>query len=117
MGIAQAILRLRADYAKQENLSPYQINSGRCDEFAETLKMTGFGIAVWGSQISIENWSPFVQDVVEAGCLENFDYFADCHCLTFYHGKYYDSECSQGCEYPDQLPIYQRNLEYYEVFA
>lgn len=117
MGIAQAILRLRAEYAEQENLSPYQINNGRCDEFVETLEMAGFGFAVWGTQIPIEDWSPFMQDLVETECLYDFDYFADCHCFVQYCGKYYDSECPQGCIYPDHLPIYQKHFEHYEVFA
>lgn len=115
MGIAQVILRLRADYANQESLSPSQINNGRCDEFAETLEMKGFGVAVWGSQIPIESWSLFIQDVVGNGILWDFDYFADCHCFAFYREKYYDSECPQGCEYPDQLPIFQRNIQHYEL--
>lgn len=116
MGIAQAILRLRAEYAEQEHLSPRQINGGRCNEFAETLETVGFGVAVWGSQIPVESWSLLMQEIIEIGIMDDFDWFVDCHCFTFYREKYYDSECPQGCEFPDQLPIYQRNLEYYEVY-
>jgi len=115
MGIAQAILKLRAEYANEDGISPYTINNGQCDEFAETLEIMGFGVAIWGSQIPIESWSLLMQEIVEIGIMDDFDWFADCHCFTFYREKYYGSECPQGCEHPDQLPIYQRNLECYGI--
>ena len=35
MGITQAILKLRAEYAKQDNITPDEINSGRESEVTQ----------------------------------------------------------------------------------
>jgi len=106
MGITQAILRLRIEYTHKFNISPAEINLGRCMDFAADIMNQGFGDDKWGHTLDIEDWSEFVQAV---GGFDA-DEFTSLHCFIIYEGKYYDSECPQGCNYPDQLPCYQRYL-------
>ena len=107
MNITRAILELRIKYAAEDKQSPSDINSGWCSEFADDIAEQGFGIAVWGGDLLWESWSEIMQSLHHA----DFQYIVDCHCFIYYEHKYYDSECPQGCDYPDQLPCYQRNTE------
>jgi len=88
--------------------SPAGINSGLCDEFANIIEIeAGFGKAVWGDKLPKGDWSSDVQR------LEGwFTTFAPHHCFIVYEGRYYDSECPEGCEYPDELPHYQRQIDF-----
>lgn len=109
MGITQAILKLRIKYTAKFNVSIAGINCGLCSTFADDIAKQGFGIAVWGGDLLGELWS----DIMLGLCDSDFEYIADCHCFIYYEGKFYDSECPQGCDYPDQLLCYQRNLQPY----
>jgi len=108
MNITRAILELRIKYAAEDKLNPAAINSGNCKDFAAEIAAMGFGESVWGDDLAIEYWSKMVQDL----CGEwNFaGYFSSIHCFIMYDGKFYDSETPQGCNYPDQLLCYQRNM-------
>ena len=106
MGIAQAILELRVKYAVENKVSPADINSGMCMDFAADIMNQGFGDDKWGYTLDIGYWSELVQAAGEFDAYE----FMSLHCFIIYEGKYYDSECPQGCNYPDQLPCYQRLL-------
>ena len=80
MGITQAILRLRCIYAKQYDATPQDVNGGLCEDFAGDIVNMGFGNVIWSGA----------------------------HCFVLYNGKYFDSECPQGCNHPDKLPFYLR---------
>lgn len=109
MGITQAILKLRIEYA-QRGHSPKDINGGLCADFADDI-ISRFGlsdgVAVWGEEVPVKHWSSYVQKIQDW-----FSHFAICHCFIWYRGKFYDSETPQGCDYPDQLLCYQRNINY-----
>lgn len=108
MGITQTILRLRCFYAKRLNITPQLINNGRCEDFAGDIEKAGFGYAIWGGDVPIELWSELVY-----GIKDWFSDFADSHCFTMFNNKFYDSECPQGCNYPDDLPFFQRQYKEY----
>jgi len=113
--ITQRILKLRIAYAKQYEVRPYEINNGQCEDFAYDLSHYGFGEPIWGDELaSFECWSAEIKEYPDW-----FSHSAPIHCFTRYHGKYYDSECPQGCDYPDQLPCYQREKHFLRtgVFA
>lgn len=107
MNITQVILKLRIQYAMRFNISPAEINSGRCMGFAHDIAKQGFGDDVWGSEVPIEYWSDNIQTIGRY----DTEYFMDIHCFIYYEGKFYDSECPQGCDCPDDLPCYQRNMD------
>ena len=111
MSITQAILKLRIEYAKRFRINPTQINGGMCMDFAREIAEQGFGEDVWGSEISIIYWTGAIQIMNDA----EFEYFADYHCFIEYKGKFYDSETPQGCDYPDQLLCYQRNIDSFAI--
>lgn len=108
MNITRAILELRAEYA-QSGYNPIDINSGLCDQFANEIAEIGFHncVAVWGNDLSIEYWS----ENLWVYCDDGLEHFANIHCFIMYNGKFYDSETPQGCDYPDQLLCYQRNMD------
>lgn len=106
MNITRAILKLRIKYAIKFRLSPIGINNGRCMDFAAEIAKQGFGQDVWGCDLSIEWWSEIIQPFENDLCD-----FAEIHCFIMYDGKFYDSETPQGCNYPDQLLCYQRNID------
>lgn len=107
--ITQAILKLRCQYAHVNNTTPYGINSGLCEEFAYTIAEQGHGIAVWGDEMDNQYyWSPKFIKIMPIDMVADF---ASTHCFIWYNNKFYDSECPQGCEYIDYLPIYRRNFE------
>ena len=110
MNITRAILELRIRYAAVYKLRPAEINSGRCMDFARDIAKQGFGDDIWGSTIPIDYWSDEVQQIGD-----DAEYFMDIHCLIYYKGKFYDSETPQGCDCPDQLPCYQRNIDLLNV--
>jgi len=104
MNITKAILELITKYG----LTPFDINDGNCDSFANDITDMGFGQAIWGDDLDMDLWSLDVQHIDDwLGC------FGAGHCFIWYNGKFYDSECPQGCDYPDYLPIYQRNIKYF----
>lgn len=105
-GITQAILKLRINYAEFDHLTPQAINNGLCGNFANDLVEMGFGEAVWGDDACPCLWSSCVM-----GLPDWFTHFTGGHCfLDGHNGKFYDSECPQGCNYPDELPFYQRQI-------
>jgi hypothetical protein len=112
--ITQAILQLRIHYGEY-GVRPDVINTGQCMDFAYEIARLGFGSDVWGNEVLLENWSSEFQYIAN-GNLANYKLviqYMECHCFIEYEGKYYDSECPQGCDYPDQLPCYVRLQEYY----
>ena len=107
MNITRAILKLRIEYAIRFEMRPAEINNGNCIFFAEKIAKQGFGDAIWGNEVPIEYWT----DVVQTIGRDNAEYFMSIHCLIYYEGKFYDSETPQGCDYPDHLLCYQRNID------
>ena len=107
MSITKAILNLRIIYARRHKMRPAEINSGLCMDFADNIAGQGFGISIWGSEVPYKYWS----DAVLQAADYEFDYFIDIHCFIYYDGKFYDSETPQGCDYPDDLLCYQRNMD------
>ena len=105
MNITRAILLLRIDYAEQYQYKPSEINDGSCCLLAETIANMGFGEAIWGDSLGMGLYSDSVQHI--ADWLECYAYG---HCFIWYDGKFYDSECPQGCNYPDDLPFFKRRL-------
>jgi len=79
-------------------------------DFARNIAEQGFGNDIWGSEVPIEYWSNAVQAIGRYAA----EYFMEIHCFIFHNGKFYDSECPQGCNRPDDLPCYQRNMNLLE---
>ncbi|MCK5614903.1 hypothetical protein KAR91_74260 [Candidatus Pacearchaeota archaeon] len=102
MNITQTIENICNQYYKVLELTTKKINNGQCSNFADDLEFAGFGVAVWGDADWL-NWSPDIKNYPDW-----FTHFAPYHCFVWHKDRYYDSECSQGCEYADQLPFYQR---------
>lgn len=102
-GITQTILRLRCQYG----ITPDTINAGNCGDFANEIddQIPG-AIAVWGDELESSFWSEqfkmlaFWQDIVWG------------HCFVMFNGRFYDSECPLGCDYPNELPFFQREIEF-----
>lgn len=116
MGITQAILKLRAEYAKHYKISPAEINLGRCMDFAREIAIMGFGEDMWGHDIEFDIfWSDKIQKLVADDIIDDIysiSEFTSIHCFIFYKNKFYDSETPQGCNYADDLLCYQRNINY-----
>jgi len=108
MGITQAILRLRADYARDFGLSPAGINGGECMNFAADIARKGFGEDIWGDDL---DYDYFWSEDMQAFGFWFAQSFMSIHCFIMYEGKFYDSETPQGCDYADDLPCYQRNID------
>jgi len=89
--------------------TPREINRGNCDTFANQIETLGFGEAVWGDELSPEDWSFSSEDW--------FTNYAPYHCLILYQGRYYDSECPEGVKWPDQLPYYRRQIQYWDLYG
>lgn len=106
MGITHAINLLCDRYFEDLDKTPEQINCGNCGCFADDLESFGFGVAVWGDSLGYSCWTPGIENHNE----DWFTHIAPGHCFIMYEGKFYDSECSEGCEYADQLPFYQRQI-------
>ena len=90
-------IKERLRYYDGMGYSPYSINCGICDEFAQDLQsIFPSGEAIWGED------SPelFVTDDVPMG-----------HCFFKYKEKYYDSESIYGENIPDNLNYYKRILK------
>jgi len=104
MNIIQAIENLCNQYYDTLGLTTKKINNGLCSNFADDIEFSGFGVAVWGDADWI-SWSDNVGDFPDW-----FTHIAPYHCFIWYEGKYYDSECSEGCDYVDELPFYQRQI-------
>lgn len=103
--ITRPILKLRVLYAKADGLKPHAINQGDCMNFARRIASMGFGQAVWGNDLDMSLYSENVQHI------KNWMAIAYGHAFIWYDGKFYDSECPQGCDYPDQLPFFQREID------
>lgn len=85
--ITQAIRQLVAEY-ERDGISAYEINNGRCNEFAdEIVKMVDGAEAEWYDEVGEEKF---------------------CHCYIKFNGKYYDSECPRGVASNTLLPYYAR---------
>lgn len=106
MSITHAINLLCDRYLEVYGLIPMQINNGQCEDFATDLEHFEYEVSVWGDEDWI-NWSDNIEDYPDW-----FSHFAGGHCFTWYKNKYYDSECSEGCEFADQLPYYQRQKKW-----
>jgi len=86
MNITQTILQFRIKWCSELNCTPQQINTGNCDGFAQAITDVVIGAKyVWDDDKG--------------------------HCFIAYNGRYYDSECPQGCLYSPDLPYYQRLKE------
>lgn len=108
LDITQVIKDQCAVYNHVECVTPQEINNGMCSDFADDVAHIGFGIAIWGDAVPIELWSELV-------LYEDWPHFACGHCFIMFNNKFYDSECPEGCDYPDELPFYQRQYkEYFE---
>jgi len=98
-------------YMVTYGVTPQEINDGMCGDFADDLEDIGFGRPVWGDEL-VEHaelhWSP---EVLALGYWLEFHVAG--HCFTMFNGRFYDSECPQGCDYVDELPFYQRELKQY----
>lgn len=105
--INDEIMALIGEYARI-GLSPQEINDGNCDEFACTLESQGFGMAIWGDELCIILWSDRAMRTKDW-----FTHFAPSHCFVQFENKYYDCECPEGAEFPDDLPFYQREYNSY----
>lgn len=84
MKISDLILELNSYYLKEYGLTPYEINCGKCEDFAfeitDKIKGSHFN---WGDELINEDEDP-----------DQYAY----HCIIFYKGKYYDSEHPYGVE-------------------
>jgi len=108
VGIAQTIISLRSQYLKQLDFTkPSEINNGNCGEFANDVadQIPG-AYAIWGDDLCPILWSYKVIRLPDW-----FTNFAPGHCFIMYDGRFYDSECPDGCDFPDELPFYQRDIE------
>ena len=104
MTISEAI----RDLADAWGCSPQEINTGDCDSFAEMIVNQGFGKNVWGGELYEKEWSPRARSIetwIKNG-------YAEGHYFTVYEGRYYDSECPEGVDWPDDLPFYQRVIQW-----
>lgn len=99
MTITDFIRRLIKQWAKD----PREINCGDCEDFAGEIENAGFGTAFWGDELNSENWSENVRHL-------GYEWEAQFHCFIEFNGQYYDSECPEGVNWPDELPFFQRNL-------
>lgn len=104
IGITQIILKLRS----QAGFSPRDINCGGCEDFAyDVVNRMGRkrAEAIWGGDVPPEMWSEKVQN------LPGWFYdSADTHCFVVFENRFYDSECPFGCDFPDKLPHFQREI-------
>ncbi len=112
MTITEKIRELVADWIHRGHTPDARgINSGNCDSFAGDLEDAGYGTLMWGEELDTEDWSKQVQNI--SGWVEHNAYR---HCFVKFEGRYYDSECLMGAEYPDGLPLYRRCLSDYPFF-
>jgi len=104
MTITESIKNL-VKYYESGGITAQEINNGECCDFAEPIP---FGETIWGDELCPILWSTKVL------FLKNwFTHFAPAHCFIKYQDKYYDSECPEGVNYPDELPFYKRELQAY----
>ena len=101
--ITQEIENLCDQYYDQLGLTAKKINSGECGNFAADIVDLGFGEDIWGDELPYNYWSKSIQEIWD----EFLEFYAGGHCFIRYNGKYYDSQCPQGCNYPNELPYYQ----------
>ena len=108
LSITQVIKNQRKGYLHKYLLTPQQINNGMCGDFAEDLAYIGFGQPIWGDDCIGDDWWS-----LEVLALPDWmSHYAPGHCFIVFDGKFYDSECPQGCDYVDKLPFYQRQLKF-----
>jgi len=89
---------------------PKFINAGSCGQFADGVeeRMNGEAVPVWGDDLPRDAWSPHVR------CIPDwFTHAAPFHCFVKHQNRYYDSECPEGVDRPDELPFYQREIEFH----
>ena len=103
--ITTIIVELLGEYTED----PQTINNGLCADFAYNLEQITDGEAFWGDEICIMLWSS--RAILSK---DWFTHFAPGHCFLKLDGRYYDSECPEGVEFPDDLPYYQRD---YNLFG
>jgi len=102
--VERIIRRLIRKWDREFHLTPFKINCGNCETFAQEIadevnrlgKNEGGGI--WG-----EDNPELFQDGVDP----------DGHCfymfsMPFLRNRYFDSECPKGVENPSFLPFYRR---------
>jgi hypothetical protein len=98
--VRKEILFLRRHYRREHKLTPYQVNNGSCDSFADDLLNSfGDGQAIWGEDFP-SKFEPYMtlEDIERVGG----------HCFFFIEGLYFDAECVNGVDNPALLPFYQR---------
>jgi len=76
--------------------TPYDVNSGQCEHFAQTLCVTLPGARL--------------QYIEEFVGWDSPDYPGG-HIWVLYNGRLYDSETPLGVTHWTELPIYQRNIK------
>ena len=104
MTISEAIQQLASAWG----CSPKVINSGDCDMFASRIADQGFGEPWWGGELYGEDWSPRARSI--EGWMDEWGE-AWGHCFIVHEHRYYDSECPEGVDWPDELPFYQRRIK------
>lgn len=90
MNISQVIRSTISEY----NITPYEINNGRCEELVCDVieKMGGWSEELYDdSECFFDNWEELPG-----------------HIHIVYMGKYYDSEAPDGVDHPRNLPIFMR---------
>lgn len=101
MNIAEVIKTVFVEFQKRYPLEFFQeadINYGFCDIFAhDVCERVPGAVAIWNDHLDSYHGKPN-------------------HCFVFYKGKYYDSECPEGVNSWQELPMFvrARNLEILE---
>ncbi len=99
--VTRVIRKLLRKWKAEEGDTPYSINNGCCDTFAQEILdainavYTNDGYTAWGDEVP----EKFIRG-----------YNEDCygHCFYCLNGVYFDSECPNGVTSPDFLPFYKR---------
>ena len=137
--ITSEINRIKLDYWLTEEASPWEINNGLCDEFAEDVRgcldipndslyvITFFNLTNTGD----DDWTDFYHEsmacfdlapthgLTKAQFIEALKQYADeTHAWLVYerHGvvRHFDAECPQGVANPFELPTYEKSILAYK---
>lgn len=85
--IAEVIDAVVDGYAALYDIGPDAINDGLCEDFAADV-----ATLVPGAR---PQWADDMDDAPEGA-----------HCVVVYAGRYYDAQCSQGCDAVGALPFF-----------
>ena len=137
--ITSEINRLKLDYWLTDQTTPWEINNGLCDAFAEDVKdslelpydalyvITFFNLTKTGD----DDWTDFypaskvcfdlspTHGLTKAQFIEALKEYADeTHAWAVYerHGvvRHFDAECPQGVANPFELPTYEKAILAYK---